>query len=551
MADEPTATKEIPAALSGPSSSLAGLRILVTGLGVTGFPAAVHLGERGADVIVIDGDATADVSEKAQILEVFDVDIRRGPEHVEALPEGELDLVVTSPGWRPDQPVLAAAAEAGIPVIGEVELAWRIRGTNDAKWLAITGTNGKTTTTTMLESMLLAAGLKAKACGNIGTPLLEAVLEPGLEVLAIELSSFQLHWQESMSADAAAVLNIAPDHLDWHGSAEAYAADKAKIFHNAKLACVYNSADEVTLHMVEDADVIEGAKAIGFTGGVPHPGELGVVEDLLVDRAFIPQRYSSAAELASLDDVAAATGVAGSRPAPHQIANALAAACLARAIDVPGQAISAGLRSHSLGAHRMVTVAEADGIRWVDDSKATNTHAANASWPPSTRSSGSPGTAQGRRLHFAVRRPPRPTESTRAHRRRRLGLPRGHRRDHPRPRGREDRTGPCRGLRSPEAPRRGRRRCRRRRRRRLGRIRRHGSPGARCREHGPVPQLQHSRRTVHRGRQHAPGALIWDGRPPRRRMNVAAANKRRRVFPPPLRRGRRAPERRLRRSTRA
>ncbi|GGC40707.1 UDP-N-acetylmuramoylalanine--D-glutamate ligase [Brevibacterium sediminis] len=378
MADEPT-TKEIPAALHGPSSSLAGLRILVTGLGVTGFPAAVHLGERGADVIVIDGDATADVSEKAQILEVFDVDIRRGPEHVEALPEGEFDLVVTSPGWRPDQPVLAAATKAGIPVIGEVELAWRIRGTNDAKWLAITGTNGKTTTTTMLESMLLAAGLKAKACGNIGTPLLEAVLEPGLEALAIELSSFQLHWQESMSADAAAVLNIAPDHLDWHGSAEAYAADKAKIFHNAKLACVYNCADEVTLHMVEDADVIEGAKAIGFTTGVPRPGELGVVEDLLVDRAFIPQRYSSAAELASLDDVATATGVARSRPASHQVANALAAACLARAIDVPGQAIAAGLQNHSLGAHRMVTVAEADGIRWVDDSKATNTHAANAS----------------------------------------------------------------------------------------------------------------------------------------------------------------------------
>lgn len=379
LADEPTVCKEIPAALSGPSSSLAGLRILVTGLGVTGFPAAVHLGERGADVIVIDGDDTADVSEKAQILEVFDVDIRRGPEHVEALPEGVLDLVVTSPGWRPDQPVLAAAAAAGIPVIGEVELAWRIRGANDARWLAITGTNGKTTTTTMLESMLLAAGLNAKACGNIGTPLLEAVLEPGLEVLAIELSSFQLHWQESMSADAAVVLNIAPDHLDWHGSADAYAGDKAKIFHNAKLACIYNCADEATLHMVEDADVVEGAKAIGFTTGVPRPGELGVVEDFLVDRAFIPQRYSSAAELASLDDVAVATGAAGSRPAPHQVANALAAACLARAIDVPGQAISAGLRSHSLGAHRMVTVAEADGIRWVDDSKATNTHAANAS----------------------------------------------------------------------------------------------------------------------------------------------------------------------------
>ena len=377
--DAGTPVAAIPEALSGPSSSLAGLRILVTGLGVTGFPAAVHLGERGADVIVIDGDDTSDVSEKVQILEVFDVDIRRGAQHVETLPEGRIDLVVTSPGWRPDQPVLAAAAAAGIPVIGEVELAWRIRGTNDAKWLAITGTNGKTTTTTMLESMLLAAGLRAKACGNIGTPLLEAVLEPGLEVLAIELSSFQLHWQESMSADAAAVLNIAPDHLDWHGSAEAYAADKAKIYHNAKLACVYNCADDVTLHMVEDADVIEGAKAIGFTTGVPRPGELGVVEDLLVDRAFIPQRYSSAAELAAVRDVAIATGVDGSRPAAHQVANALAAACLARAIDVPGQAISAGLRNHSLGAHRMVTVAESDGVRWVDDSKATNTHAANAS----------------------------------------------------------------------------------------------------------------------------------------------------------------------------
>ncbi|RBP64035.1 UDP-N-acetylmuramoylalanine--D-glutamate ligase [Brevibacterium sanguinis] len=368
----------IPAALEGPSSSLSGLRILVTGLGVTGFPAAVHLAERGAQVVVIDGDATADVSEKARILEVFDVDIRRGPEHVAALPDGPLDLVVTSPGWRPDQPVLAAAIAAGIPVIGEVELAWRIRGTNDARWLAITGTNGKTTTTTMLESMLLAAGLKARACGNIGTPLLEAVLEPGLEVLAIELSSFQLHWQFSMSADSAAVLNIAPDHLDWHGSAAAYAADKARIYHQVRTACVYSVADPATRRMVEDADVVAGARAIGVTTGIPGPGELGVVDDLLVDRAFIPQRYSSAAELAALSDVATATGAAGSAPAPHQVANALAAAALARSIGVPGQAIARGLAAHSQGAHRLVTVAEADGVRWVDDSKATNTHAAAA-----------------------------------------------------------------------------------------------------------------------------------------------------------------------------
>ena len=376
--DYPNA-EAIPAALAGPSSSLEGLRILVTGLGVTGFPAAVHLGERGADVIVVDGDDQAEISEKAQILEVFDVDIRRGSEHVATLPAEPLDLVVTSPGWRPDHPLLLAATEAGVPVIGEVELAWRIRGTNDAKWLAITGTNGKTTTTTMLESMLLAQGLRAKACGNIGAPLLEAVLEPGLEVLAIELSSFQLHWQYSLSADAATVLNIAPDHLDWHGSADAYERDKAAIYHQVKTACIYNVGDEVTLRMVEDADVVEGAKAIGFTTGIPGPGELGVVDDLLVDRAFIPQRYSSAAELASLEDVAIATGVSGHAPADHQVANALAAAALARSIGVPGQAISAGLKNHSLGAHRMVTIAEREGVRWVDDSKATNTHAANAS----------------------------------------------------------------------------------------------------------------------------------------------------------------------------
>lgn len=369
----------VPAALDGPSSSLAGLRILVTGLGVTGFPAAVHLAERGAEVVVIDGDANRDLTERIQILEVFDVDIRRGPEAVAALPEGRFDLVVTSPGWAPEQPVLAAAIAAGIPVIGEVELAWRIRGTNDAVWLAITGTNGKTTTTTMLESMLLAAGLRAKACGNIGTPLLEAVLEPGLEVLAIELSSFQLHWEFSMSATSAVVLNIAPDHLDWHGSAAAYAADKAKIYHDVTTACVYNTADEATLRMVEDAEVVAGARAIGFTTGIPRAGELGVVDDLLVDRAFIPQRYTAAAELASLADVAQAAGTPGVRPANHQIANALAAAALARSIDVPGQAIAQGLRDHAPGAHRMVTVADSDGIRWVDDSKATNTHAADAS----------------------------------------------------------------------------------------------------------------------------------------------------------------------------
>ncbi len=370
----------IPAVLQGPTSSLSDLRILVTGLGVSGFPAAVHLAERGARVTVVDGDIVRDESERIRILEVFDVDVRRGPEHVVSLPEpadgGVFDLVVTSPGWRPDSPVLSGARAAGIPVIGEVELAWRVRGANTAPWLVVTGTNGKTTTTTMLASMLEAAGLRARACGNIGDPLLEAVLDPELDVLAIELSSFQLHWQFSMAAHAAAVLNIADDHLDWHGGAAAYRADKGRAYENVVHACVYNVDDPVTRGLVESADVVEGARAIGFTLGVPAPGELGLVDDVLVDRAYIRKRQSAAAELGSLDDVAAAVG--SDSPGPHHIADALAAAALARSVDVPTGAVRDGLRRHTPGDHRSRVVGHADGVRWVDDSKATNPHSAAA-----------------------------------------------------------------------------------------------------------------------------------------------------------------------------
>ncbi|HLS33216.1 MAG TPA: UDP-N-acetylmuramoyl-L-alanine--D-glutamate ligase, partial [Brevibacterium sp.] len=264
----------------------------------------------------------------------------------------------------------------GIPVIGEVELAWRVRGADSAPWLVVTGTNGKTTTTTMLASMLSAAGLRTRACGNIGDPLLEAVLDPELDVLAIELSSFQLHWQYSMGAHAAAVLNLADDHLDWHGGPDAYRADKGRAYENVVRACVYNVDDPATRALVEAADVVDGARAIGFTLGVPAPGELGLVDEVLVDRAFIPERRSSAAELGSLADVATAVGT--DAPGPHHIADALAAAALARSLDVPTGAVRDGLRGHTPGDHRSRLVGEHAGIRWVDDSKATNPHAASA-----------------------------------------------------------------------------------------------------------------------------------------------------------------------------
>ena len=373
--------ERIPEILVGPDSDLDGLRVVVTGLGVSGYPMAVHLAERGARVIVVDGDTQRDLSEHIRILEVFDVDIRRGVEHTRTLPDFDglaPQLVCTSPGWRPDQPLLLAARAAGVPVIGEVELAWRVRGANQAPWLVVTGTNGKTTTTSLLAAMLTAGGCEARACGNIGAPLLEAVLDPTAEVLAIELSSFQLHWEHSMCAHSAVVLNLAEDHLDWHGGLAAYGADKAKVYANVGHTAVYNTADPATLHMVEQAEVLPGARAVGFTVGAPLVGQIGLIEDILVDRAFTPHRYSAAAELATLDDVSVALGVPADHLAPHHVANVAAAAALARSFGVEPAAVRAGLLAHHPGDHRGTVVGTVDGVAFIDDSKATNPHAAAA-----------------------------------------------------------------------------------------------------------------------------------------------------------------------------
>lgn len=353
-----------------------GLRILVTGLGVSGFAAADALWERGALVTVVSADSTSAIEDRAQILAILDVDVRLGPEHLLEVPEGT-ELVVTSPGFRPDHPLLLAAAERGIPVWGEVELAWRMRAQSGAApWITVTGTNGKTTTVKMLARILGAAGLRATSAGNVGTPLLEAVLHPDpYDVLAVELSSFQLHWQRSVAPVASVCLNFAPDHIDWHGSLEEYRRAKAKVYEGTRIACVYNVQDPATEQMVRDADVVEGCRAIGFTLGLPGPSMLGLVDDVLADRAFVEQRKTSAAELATLADLQ------GDSPsvAPHNVANALAAAALARAYGVGPLSVRDGLRAFVPDPHRIADVATVDGVRFVDDSKATNPHAAGAS----------------------------------------------------------------------------------------------------------------------------------------------------------------------------
>ncbi|MFD8520518.1 UDP-N-acetylmuramoyl-L-alanine--D-glutamate ligase [Streptomyces capillispiralis] len=354
---------------SGQVTDWQGKHVTVAGLGVSGVPAAKVLHGLGAKVTVVNDGDDARAREQAAELEALGVTVRLGDGAT--LPEGT-ELIVTAPGWKPDKPLFAAADEAGVPVWGDVELAWRLRKPGAAPWLAVTGTNGKTTTVQMLASILKAAGLRTAAVGNIGVSLLDAVLgEEEYDVLAVELSSYQLHWAPSLRAHSAAVLNLAPDHLDWHGSMEAYAADKGRIYEGNQVACVYNVADGATEDLVRAADVEEGCRAVGFTLGTPGPSQLGVVEGILVDRAFVENRQRNAQELAEVSDVRP--------PAPHNIANALAAAALARAYGVPAGAVRDGLRAFTPDAHRIAHVADVDGVAYIDDSKATNTHATEAS----------------------------------------------------------------------------------------------------------------------------------------------------------------------------
>ncbi|WP_129360957.1 MULTISPECIES: UDP-N-acetylmuramoyl-L-alanine--D-glutamate ligase [Micrococcaceae] len=361
-------------------SDWTGLRVVVAGIGVSGFAAADTLIELGARVVVVDGKDDEENRYKQQTLGIVGAaQIVLGEGAMQRLPDvdGERpDVVVTSPGLRPNLGILAQAAQEGVQIWGEVELAWRLRkreGRKTAEWVCITGTNGKTTTVGMTASILQAAGLKAIAVGNVGTPILDALRDPvEYDVLAVELSSYQLHWSYSVAPLASTVLNIAEDHIDWHGSYENYQADKARVFENTRVACVYNASVPLTEKMVEEADVQEGCRAISFTTDTPYLSQLGVVDGLLVDRAFIEERRSSAAELAGVQDT-------GELPTRHTVENALAAAALARAAGVEPVAVRDGLRSYEPGAHRIQPVANTHGVLWVNDSKATNPHAADAS----------------------------------------------------------------------------------------------------------------------------------------------------------------------------
>jgi UDP-N-acetylmuramoylalanine--D-glutamate ligase len=266
--------------------------------------------------------------------------------------------VVVSPGFAPHHPLAAAAVRQGLDVYSEPELAWRLRGPGAPPWLAITGTNGKTTTVTMLAAMLAAGGLRTAALGNIGEPLVDAQSPEKYDVLAVELSSFQLFWSSRLAPQAGAFLNLADDHLEWHGTREHYIDAKTNVWRAARAGAggaVGNRDDPLVSALLGQV-----AGGIGFTTRGWQPGQFGLVDGVLVDADG--NRIIEAAAIRP--------------PGLHNVANALAAAALARWFGVPVDAVRRGLAGYRPEPHRNALVATVDGVAYVDDSKATNPHAA-------------------------------------------------------------------------------------------------------------------------------------------------------------------------------
>jgi UDP-N-acetylmuramoylalanine--D-glutamate ligase len=292
--------------------------VLVVGLARSGLAAAAALARRGVHVVAADRSADVDAGR----LGALGVEIRLGTEE-EALLEG-VDLVVKSPGVPADSPLVAGARSRGVPVWSEVELGYRLLPAG-ARLVGVTGTNGKTTTTELLGAIFRAAGRPVEVAGNVGRALTEAA-ETAAEgsLVACELSSFQLEDVHMLACDVAVLLNLEPDHLDRHGSVDAYRAAKLRIFERARAKVVPRGF---------------GIDGVEFSADDPLP-----VEPLI--------------------------------PGRHNRENAAAATAAARAAGLPDDAIAEALRTFPGVPHRLELVRELRGVRWVNDSKATNTAAA-------------------------------------------------------------------------------------------------------------------------------------------------------------------------------
>jgi UDP-N-acetylmuramoylalanine--D-glutamate ligase len=333
-------------------------RALVVGLGASGRAAAGVLAEAGVAVTIVD-----DRHDHPQAAEAR----AAGYEVVLDRPATALldsvDLVVPSPGVPERAPVLAAAADAGLPIWSEPELGWRL---HPRRLLAVTGTNGKTSTTELLAAMVTAGGLDAVPCGNIGTPFSSAAAGAAPDaVLVAELSSFQLRFAGTLRPEVGVLLNLADDHLDWHGGADAYAEAKGRLWEAQGPGdwAVANAADARTLELRDRC--ASGAHATFSGEGEVDGTGVGVVDGHL--HAHTPAFTGPLLAVGALP-----------LDAPHHVANVAAAACTALLAGVPAEAVAATAATFRPGRHRLELVHEAGGIRWVDDSKATNVHATAA-----------------------------------------------------------------------------------------------------------------------------------------------------------------------------
>lgn len=331
--------------------NLGGRDVLVVGLGESGAAAARVLAEAGARVAVTDAGSTPEIERRAAELRATGVEVETGA-HGGA--ERHVDLAVISPGIPPHAPVITRLAERGVEMIGEVELAYRLARCDI---LAVTGTNGKTTTTTLLADMLAAGGIESLAAGNIGLPLIDAVGSIGRNgAIAAEVSSFQLASIVDFRPRVAVVLNIAEDHTDWHGTFEHYVASKARITMNQGSGdhLVFNADDEHASAIAAAST----AATVPFSASGPCAEGAGVTDGVMMFRgtALLPVEELGLPGHAGLEDALAA-----------------AAAAIVYGID-PNTAAQVASTARPL-PHRGRVVATVDGVDFIDDSKATNPHA--------------------------------------------------------------------------------------------------------------------------------------------------------------------------------
>ena len=332
-------------------TSFAGRRVLVVGLGASGFGAAKALAELDAKVRVTELNDTPATRERAEVLRREGVEIEIGDHDLDRL---DADLAILSPGIPPSAPIVGAIRGEHIDVWSKVELAFRLARCD---FLAVTGTNGKTTTTAMLGAILAEAGIPSAAAGNIGWPLIDAVATiPEGGAIAAEVSSFQLAAIESFRPRIAVLLNIAEDHTDWHGSVEDYAAAKARIVANQIPEDVFlpNADDERAMAIVSATK----ARVVPFSSSTQPGGGIGVRSGFIV---------RDGVRLFSVDDV----------PLPGEagLEDAIAAAGAALEYGVDARAIARAVKAFRPLAHRLEVVARAEDITYIDDSKATNPHA--------------------------------------------------------------------------------------------------------------------------------------------------------------------------------